>query len=396
MALMTGDSLKKLRRIAAVGLAACVLSVATVRQVAAQDKPADPAPPPPDPDKVTLNFFKNTEIGGLVDAYWLYNSNQVPPQYQAFNVLYNSFDVSMAELWVAKTPTTDSPIGYKVRTTFGSAADIMASASGQFLKESPYKNIEEAYGSYLAPVGKGLQIDIGKFVTNAGAEVIEAKDDFNYSRSLLFQLAIPLYHSGVRLTYSPNDKVTLMGGVINGWNVVNDNNTGKSVMASITYKPTGSVSLVENYIGGPEQPNDNSNWRNLSDTVLSYTVNPQLSLMANYDYGHDTNAANGLSVHWQGVAGYAKYQANKYVALIPRVEFYNDPQGFTTGFAGGQNLSDATVTLEVKPADNFMWRIEYRGDFSSQSPFINSSGIAKSNQQLFMVGFLFNFSTKSS
>jgi maltoporin len=394
MAMMTGHSFKTLRRIAAVGLAACVLSVAVVRQTAAQDKPADATPPPPDPDKVTLNFFKNTEIGGLVDAYWLYNSNKVPPSYQAFDVLYNSFDVSMAEIWIAKTPTTDSPIGYKVRTTFGSAADIMASASGQFLKESPYKNIEEAYGSYLAPVGKGLQIDVGKFVTNAGAEVIEAKDDFNYSRSLLFQLAIPLYHSGVRLTYSPNDKVTLMGGVINGWNDVNDNNTAKSVMASVTFKPSGSLSLIENYIGGPEQPNNNDNWRTLSDTVITYTVNPALSLMANYDYGHDTNAADGTSVHWQGVAGYLKYQANKYVALIPRLEYYNDASGFTTGVV--QNLTDATVTLEVKPADNFIWRIEYRGDFSNQSPFTNSTGTLKKNQQLFMMGFLYNFSSKSS
>jgi Putative beta-barrel porin-2, OmpL-like. bbp2 len=392
MAMMTGDSLKMLRRIAAAGLAACVLSVATARQAAAQDKPADPAP---DPDKVTLNFFRNTEIGGLVDTYWLYNSNKVPPSYQAFDVLYNSFDVSMAELWVAKSPTADSRVGYKIRTTFGSAADIMASASGQFLKESPYKNIEEAYGSYLAPAGKGLQIDVGKFVTNAGAEVIEAKDDFNYSRSLLFQLAIPLYHSGVRLTYSPSDKVTLMGGVINGWNDVNDNNTAKSVMASVTFKPSGSLSIIENYIGGPEQPNDNDDWRNLSDTVVSYTVSPNLSLMANYDYGHDT--VSGVGVHWQGVAGYLKYQANKYVAVIPRVEFYNDPQGFTTGFPGGQNLTDATVTLEVKPADNFIWRIEYRGDFSNQTPgpFTNSTGVAKKNQQLFMVGFLYNFSTKS-
>ena len=391
MALMTGDSLKQLRRVAAVGLAACVISVATVRQAGAQDKPADQTPPPPDPDKVTLNFFRNTEIGGLVDGYWQYNSNKVPPLYQAFNVLYNSFDLSMAEFWVAKTPTADSRIGYKIRTTFGSAADLMASASGQFLKESPYKNIEEAYGSYLAPVGKGLQIDLGKFVTNAGAEVIEAKDDFNYSRSLLFQLAIPLYHSGVRLTYSPNDKVTLMGGVINGWNDVNDNNTAKSVMASVTFKPTGSLSVVENYIGGAEQPNNNDDWRNLSDTVVSYTVNPQVSLMANYDYGHDT--VNGVGVHWQGVAGYLKYQANKYVAVIPRLEFYNDASGFTTGVV--QNLTDATVTLEIKPADNFIWRIEYRGDFSNDSPFTNSSGIAKKNQQLFIVGFLFNFSTKS-
>ena len=122
MAMMTGDSFKTLRRIAVVGLTACVLSVAAVRQTAAQDKPADTTPPPPDPDKVTLNFFRNTEIGGLVDAYWLYNSNKVPPSYQAFDVLYNSFDVSMAELWVAKSPTADSRIGYKIRTTFGSAS----------------------------------------------------------------------------------------------------------------------------------------------------------------------------------------------------------------------------------------------------------------------------------
>ena len=60
-----------------------------------------------------------------------------------------------------------------------------------------------------------------------------------------------------------------------------------------------------------------------------------------------------------------------------------------------QNLTGATVTLEVKPADNFIWRIEYRGDFSNQSPFVNDVGTAKKNQQLFMVGFLYNFSTKS-
>src|SRR5215472_5685286 len=392
MALMTGDSLKKVCRLVTLGMAACVLSVATVRQAAAQDKPAD-ATPPPDPDKVTLNFFKNTEIGGLVDVYWLYNSKNVPPLYQAFDVLYNSFDVSMAEIWVNKTPTADSRVCYKIRTTFGSAADIMAAAAGQFAKESPYKNIEEAYGSYLAPVGKGLQIDIGKFVTNAGAEVIEAKDDWNYARSLLFQLAIPLYHTGIRVTYSPNDKVTLMGGVINGWNDVHDNNTAKSVMASVTYKPTASLSLIENYIGGPEQPQNNTDWRTLSDTVVSYTVNPTLSLMANYDYTTDT--VSGSRATTQGIAGYLKYQANKYIAVVPRLEYFHDPNGapWATGIPG-QNLTGATFTLEVKPADNFMWRIEYVGDFSNKSPFINDDGLAKKNQQMILFGFLFNFSSK--
>src|SRR5206468_2324174 len=68
-----------------------------------------------------------------------------------------------------------------------------------------FKAFEQGYLSWLAPVGKGLQFDAGKFVTPAGAEVIETKDNWNYSRSLLFALAIPYYHMGVRATYNVND-----------------------------------------------------------------------------------------------------------------------------------------------------------------------------------------------
>ena len=366
-------------------------------QLALAQEPAKPADPPaPDPDKVTLNFFKGTEIGGLVDGNYQWNSNKVAPLFRAFDTKHNTFDLSMAEVWLAKAPAMDSPIGYKIRLNFGSAPDIMAGASGQFAAESPYKNIEEAYGSYMAPVGKGLQIDFGKFVTNAGAEVIEAKDNWNYTRSLLFQLAIPLYHAGVRLTYSPNDKVTLMGGVINGWNDVSDNNTAKSVMASITLKPTGAVTIIENYIGGPEQAQaagaaGDQPWRTLSDTVLSYTATPMVSLMANYDYGHDTVA--GVSNTWQGIAGYAKIQATKVVAVVPRVEYYNDKNGWSTGTP--QNITSGTLTLEIKAADNFLWRLEYRGDFSNVASFTDSANKAQKNQQTVTAGFLYSFSSKS-
>ena len=44
------------------------------------------------------------------------------------------------------------------------------------------KYVQQAYVSFLAPAGKALTIDFGKFVTPAGAEVIESKDNFNYSR----------------------------------------------------------------------------------------------------------------------------------------------------------------------------------------------------------------------
>ena len=150
----------------------------------------------------------------------------------------------MAEVWLAKTPASDSPIGYKIRMNFGEASHVYTPAA-----DTDYKYIEEAYGSYLH--GKA-QIDFGKFVTNAGAEVVEAKDNWNYTRSLLFQLTIPVYHAGIRMNYAANDKVSFMVGVVNGWNNVVENNTGKTFMASVTLKPSPKFTFIENYIGGPE------------------------------------------------------------------------------------------------------------------------------------------------
>src|SRR5258707_682617 len=84
----------------------------------------------------------------------------------------------------------------------------------------------------------------------AGGEVIETKDNWNYSRGLLFAWAIPYYHMGVRVGYSPNDKVTLTGFVLNGWNDVKDNNKDKTVAGSIAYKPNGKTTIIGNYIVG--------------------------------------------------------------------------------------------------------------------------------------------------
>ena len=54
-------------------------------------------------------------------------------------------------------------------------------------------------------------MDVGKFVTSAGAEVIETNGNWNYSRSLLFALAIPYYHMGVRTSMPVGKHFT--GGV---------------------------------------------------------------------------------------------------------------------------------------------------------------------------------------
>jgi hypothetical protein len=134
----------------------------------------------------------------------------------------------------------------------------------------------------------------------------------------------------------------------------------------------------------------------MSDTVVTYTATKQVSLAANYDYGRDTFPPAGRSaatVTWQGVAGNLKYQANDWFALTPRVEYYDDKDGFTTGI--GQKLKEATVTAEFKHKDGFIVRLEYRGDFSD-TPFFpkNATGTSKS-QNTVTVGFIYAFTTKA-
>ena len=385
-----------------VGLSTLVVMVLPAIPAAAQSPPtgtaATPAPPddtsapPPaaDPKSDITGFFRGTEIGGLVDArYTVFSTKPVgDAQYRNFDTRHNQFGLTMAQLWLAKAPTSDSRGGFKVKLSVGPATTIVQSLEPG--ASSVLQNIEEGFISYLAPIGKGLQIDAGKFVTQHGAEVIEAKDDWNYSRSLLFALAIPYYHSGVRATYPVSDKLTLMGTVVNGWNNVVENNGGKTFGAQIAYKPTAALSLVQNYMSGPEQPDDNRDWRQLLDSIATWTVNPKLSLMANYDYGADTIA--GAKVHWQGVAGYAKIQAAKRVAFSPRVEWYQDPSGFTTGTP--QTLKEVTTTLELKATDTFLWRIEYRSDFSNVDVFKMKSGALKKTQSSIGFGILYSFSTK--
>lgn len=389
-----------------IGAAAGALLTITANPALAQTAPPDPGTPatpaatpapdspaaaPPDakPTEVPA-FFRGTELGGLVDAHYDYFSTKPDgdAQYRNFDTRHNQFRVAMAQIWLAKAPTADSRAGYKVKLSVGPATTMVQSFEPG---TSPVlENVEEGFISYLAPLGKGLQFDVGKFVTQHGAEVIEAKDNWNYSRSLLFALAIPYYHAGVRLSYSPNSKVTVMGDIVNGWNNVTENNGAKTYGAQVMLKPTAAFTLVQNYMAGPEQPDDTVDWRQLADTVATYVVNPKLSVMGNYDYGTDTVA--GSRVHWQGIGGYAKYQATKFVAVSPRLEWYDDAAGFTTGTA--QKLKEATATLELKPTDTFMWRIEYRTDFSDNAVFKTHDGDLKKTQSSIAFGFLYSFSYK--
>ena len=174
--------------------------------------------------------------------------------------------------------------------------------------------------------------------------------------------------------------------LVNGWNDVVDNNSGKTWGLSATLKPSAKLTLVQNFIGGPEQKDDAHDKRFLTDTVLTVTPTEKVSLMANYDYGKDKVA--GTDVKWQGIALYARLQATPWWALTPRFEWFDDTDGFATGTA--QKVKEFTITTEQKLRGNLLTRVEYRRDFSDQ-PFFTKNGLPKKSQDNITVGLIYVF-----
>jgi Putative beta-barrel porin-2, OmpL-like. bbp2 len=360
---------------------------------------APSAPSAPSAAPTLAGLLGPTRLSGFVDLYYGQNFNN--PAAQANNLRFfdaatNQFGLNLVELVVDKTPDpASSRTGYHIALGFGQAMNaVNGSEPRAGLGFDQY--LKEAYFSYLAPVGKGLQVDVGKFVTPHGAEVIETKDNWNYSRGLLFSYAIPYYHFGARAKYAFNDKYSLTGFFVNGWNNVVDNNTGKTYGMSFGWNPNKKFGLTENYMAGPEQNNLNTAWRQLTDTVITYSPTSKLSFIVNGDYGRGDRidlgeGAFSKPVYWTGVAGYIKYAFNGTSAFSTRFEHYDDHDGFTTGTA--QHINEFTTTFERLMAHHIISRLEFRRDMSNKDSFLKGN-TPVGGQNTMTAGLVYTFDTR--
>ena len=330
------------------------------------------------------NFFRDIQANAFASFGYINNLNQ--PQSQGIGLRFfdnraNTFSVDMAEVVLQKAVANRGDAGFRIDVVAGTFAGLEQSAG---LNLGDNADLQQAFVSYIAPIGTGLRFDAGKFVTHMGYELIEGYDGYNdnYSRSLLFNYAIPLTHTGVKASYSPSSKVSLMAMIANGWDVAIDNNASKTFGAQLAIKPIDPVAFYVNYVGGPENADDNSSVRHVVDLVGTVTVNPMLSLGVNADFGTEQGTSvvtPGGDATWNGFAGYAKISTSSPFSLGLRAETFKDNGGTRLGL-GKARVNEFTVTPAFKFGNNFVLRAEGRFDSSDVLPFENDKGIAKKGQ----------------
>jgi hypothetical protein len=348
---------KYLGLLASVGLA-CVPTIAAADDAAAA--PAAPAGPTLD---AILTNSGITEAGHLSASYTGgFNKGQVLA-YRAFDTDSNSFEFNQAALTLSKLPTTG--FGVLVNMTAGSDAKVVngsyGSGSGDFALTQGY--LQYATGPFT--------VIAGRYVTLAGAEVIDDSADTNISRSFLFQEVEPLVHTGVRGSYAVTGTVTAYLGVNNSAVSGDSLDTDKTKTAEtgLAYTSTDKkiAAAVYDYYGV-----DNAGGINFKDNYLdttdSYQATDKLQLVLNGDYYRYTGG--GVGGYAYGIALYGNYQFTDTWKGSLRAEYVSTKNQLTYAVVDDKTpIEEVTATVGYSPVKNVTILGEVRYDFSDKQVY---------------------------
>jgi hypothetical protein len=359
-------------------------------------------------DRGTLDFFRGTTLNFGVDGYYGYNFNQPIGRVnllRAYDVSSNSFSINQASVVIERLPRAEAGqrFGGRVDLQFGQATEALQGSSANEQRPQVWRNLYQAYGSYLAPVGSGLEVDFGKWSSSLGVEGNYTKDQINYSRSYLFNF-LPFYHTGFRANYNVTPKVNVAYWLVNGAQQTEDFNGFKSQAFATTLKPAKTLTWNVNYYFGQEQrdvlptlnpglptgptqpglPTTNisptpDGREHIFDTYATWNVTPKLTLVGEGDYVINRTLSESAPAHVSAGAAYVRYALPRSWAVAGRVEYLSDRGGLFSGTT--QALKETTFTAEHQFAAGFLTRMEYRRDFSNRQFFLTDQADVLSHAQ---------------
>ena len=338
-------------------------------------------------------WFEDLAVNAFVSTAYEYNANRPTTgtnSYRVFDFNDNSFNLDVAELVVQIAASKPNDAGFRVDFAAGNSIPQITKTQDQTAAQF---DLQQAFASYIAPIGSGLRFDVGKYVTHMGYELIEGYDGYNdnYSRSILFGYAIPFTHTGLKASYAFSSKISTMVEVVNGWDLLRDNNHSKSIGAQLTLTPVSPLTVYLNWIGGPELANDNHTRRNVFDIVTILKATSWLTLGVNGDYGTEdgTSRVNpGADAKWKGIAGYTTFALSDKFSVGLRGETFHDDGGARLGTDSKAVLSEGTITPTYKFTNHVLLRGEVRYDKANQ-PILAHRGTLNDKQTTVAANVIF-------
>jgi hypothetical protein len=241
--------------------------------------------------------------------------------------------------------------------------------NGQVSGPSLARHIQEAFAG--AKLGDKVWIDGGIFYSHMGMEGWVSRDNPTYTRSLVAEYS-PYYQSGAKMTWAVSPKLTAQLDIVNGWQNISENNSGKGAGVRLDFTPSSTATVSYYNFFSDEADNRLRTFNGIGGKVVA----GRATLLGEFDVGtQGKSTGDNGTASWYGFTAVARVQLTPTVAASGRVERYDDEHQviIATGqrddgtWNGAFRANGASLGIDVSPQPRFLWRTELRG-FANRSP----------------------------
>jgi len=292
-------------------------------------------------------------FSGFIDLNAAWNGNR-PANHESFypgagtsGKRANEFALNLAQVQWTRSVSAEQPVGFTLGLVAGEGADVVHGGEPEGVGK--FRHVYQASVAYRLP--SGVVLEGGIYPSHIGLEGFYSKDNWNYTRSIMGESS-PYYQAGVKASYAFNDRWSGRVDLMNGWQLIDDDNGAKAVGTQLAYGSGALSASLNTYL----DPN-----RKFVDVVVVYKLGPGVQLGGTVDAGRQEPA------NWYGAGVLVRYAVNDRNAIAIRAERFSDPDNGITGTA--QRLHEATLTYELRPHDNIILKLEARYDQSDADVF---------------------------
>lgn len=350
-------------------IVASALALAFPTMLAAQEAAADTTP--------------RVAVGAFVDGYYAYDFGRPASHDRAFTTQaarHDELNVNLAHVEARyASPGVRGRLalqaGTSVQFNYAGEPDEMAGTQPNYLPL-----VQEA--TVGVSVGRDVWIDGGIMLSHIGSESWISQDNPTYTRSLAAEFS-PYYETGVRATWQALPNLVAQLNVVNGWQLISENNHDKAVGVRLDWTPTAPLTLsYSNFVGRePAAATGEQDVRAFHDFIARWAPGERALLVATFDFGTQGGAG------WHAASLVGRYRPAPALGISGRVERFDDGEGVVsaTGLEGAPGLvtSGASVGLDVFRGAA-VWRTELRTLFGAERAVFpdRDDGLVKSSVAL--------------
>jgi len=344
-------------------------------------------------------FLASLEIGGHVAGSYSYSFND--PDVNAFtntlcqfNCNHNEFSFDAAKLEIGRSPEGPGSTGFRLDLLFGQNAAILRSLVPPADAPTPFSSasdtdlfVQQAFVAYNL---NGVVLELGKFETLLGYELLDSNANATVTHGILFTYAIPLFHTGLLARGSLSENLTWAAGAVNGFNNSREQGDNKGLLAQLAWTAGPVFLSASSYVGTLGETRtrvsdgslvgDDDAITQIYDVIASWSPNEGLTLWLNADWGRTELGRDvpggvtsvGRDPTFFGLSSGLTFDLTPRADLTLRAEYMNDDEGSRFGGlvpdAAGLALDEIdayslTLTLGYQVTPELRTRLELRRDF---------------------------------